>query len=649
MNSLRKMKNREEYEKREKNQKEELLKMLSNHQRELDSIQKKAYEQVQKQQEQSEKTFRLYIENMEKKYKEEKDEEKKRQILEEKKKAEELEEKKKKCQKELNDKMESISSFDIDALIKSFTLNEDNFCKEDISKFDINKINKLIIDMVKEEKIVDYTFHQLNLVMEEIKDKIKDVEHLNIILVGPSGVGKSTLINAILELETQAVTGFGNPQTQNIEFHTSEKIPFLRLADSKGIEKNKTSGVDAIYNSIKDFIKKQIETRDPDKYIHCIWYCWTGTRLEETEVQILKKLSEQYTLQTLPIIIVYTNAIDPDQIGSAKKYIIDELKLKNEFINILSVEKKINVASQVIKIPPSNLDKLKEISIKSAMSAINSSCYEGLLEDLKIKIKEKIADLSEKLMLKINSQKKEVAEIIKNCKLEDFVNTNTLIFLNIFYKFLFLSPNAYIEKLENPEVILGNSKYPISEYLILRVKDFFIEYFRECLKNFEKNIYEILDNESKKIANKVYTMQLEYIAKYEKLLDLQTNIELENIIKKNIYEKLYQEAKSAALNNYFIFLSEKIIQKLGEFFDEFYKKGMSHPKFRESANTFIKIPFDKIEQKIKEYEKNKKEQNEQNEKNEQNEQNVQEAPAPIETNDFKQTVQSDVEALFSTI
>ena len=633
--SEKEMKNKEEYEKREKEHNQTIKFIIEQHQQNMNSFRKEASEQSKKQQEQYEKSLKI----LEQRIKEEKDEEKKKLILEEKKKAEELQEKKLKNQKEFDEKMKNTLTFDIDNLLKSFTLNEDNFCKEDISKFDANKINKLIIDLVKEEKIVDYTLHQLNLIMEEIKDKIKDVEHLNIILVGPSGVGKSTLINAILELKTQTLTGFGNPQTQNIEFHTSDKIPFLRLADSKGIEKNESSGVDAVYNSIKDFIKLQIETRDPDKYIHCIWYCWTGTRLEDTEVQILKKLSEQYTLETLPIIIVYTNAIDPDQVNSAKKYINDELKLKNEFIDILALEKNINIGKQIIKVLPFNLDKLKEISIKSAMSAINSSCYEGLLEDIKIKIKEKIDDLSEKLKISVNSQKREIAEISKNCNLEEFVNKNTHYFLKLFYKYFFLSPEVNVENIEKPEAILSNNKYSISEYIIMRIKDLFTEYFKECLLGLEKNIQEILQKESQEMSKKIYTLQLEYFAQHENLLELKTNIELENIIKKEIKEKLYEKAKSAALKNSFLFISEQFIQKLGEYFDEFYKKGMTHPKFRENANNYIKIPFDKIEQKIKEYEGKTKENNEQN---------AQEAPAPIGTKDLNHSVQEEVDDLFST-
>lgn len=146
------------------------------------------------------------------------------------------------------------------------------------------------------------------------------------------------------------------------------------MADSKRIEKNVSFGVDAIYNSIKDFIKFQIKTRNPDEYIHWSLFCWTGTRLEESEVQLLKKLSEKYTLETLPIIIFYTNAIDRDQIKDAKKYISDEKWIHRYTCS----RKKINAASQVIKIPLNNFDKLKEIPIKSTMSAINSSCYEGL-------------------------------------------------------------------------------------------------------------------------------------------------------------------------------------------------------------------------------------------------------------------------------
>ena len=41
----------------------------------------------------------------------------------------------------------------------------------------------------------------------------------------------------MLELETQTKYGFGKSQTQKMDDFSSEKIPFLRLVDSRGIEK----------------------------------------------------------------------------------------------------------------------------------------------------------------------------------------------------------------------------------------------------------------------------------------------------------------------------------------------------------------------------------------------------------------------------
>ena len=194
------------------------------------------------------------------------------------------------------------------------------------------------------------------------------MEHLNIVVVGPSGVGKSTLINAILNSENLTPEGFGKPMSQETNFYTSEEVPFFRLADSKGIEKNAECGVEVVLETIKNFIKSQLETKDPDNFIHCIWYCWTGARLESSEIDLLNKLTQTYTSETLPVIIVYTNAIDPNQIEDAKKYVLNKLKCKNVFVDVLSKEREI---VNGVKIPQRNLDRLREVTIESAKSAIN--------------------------------------------------------------------------------------------------------------------------------------------------------------------------------------------------------------------------------------------------------------------------------------
>ena len=99
------------------------------------------------------------------------------------------------------------------------------------------------------DKIVNFILNKLKLDIDNNKDKIKNAKHLNIVLVGPSGVGKSTLINAVLE-DKVALVGFGNVQTKGIDYFESEKISFLRLADTQGIEI--TSSIPLVMNFITE-------------------------------------------------------------------------------------------------------------------------------------------------------------------------------------------------------------------------------------------------------------------------------------------------------------------------------------------------------------------------------------------------------------
>lgn len=141
---------------------------------------------------------------------------------------------------------------------------------------------------------------------------------------------------------------------------------------------------------------------------------------------------------------------------------------------------------------------------------------------------------------------------------------------------------------------------------------------------------------SKELSNDLAISQIQFNTQNDNLLtDLLTNIDFDLILKKDFKDKLDKPAQLAALKNAFIFIVEPLISKIGEYFTELYKQGMKKKSFMEKATEAVKISFDNIEKKIKQYNESLNRKNNNNENNQE--------PAP------NNSVTDDVDDLYEDI
>ena len=132
------------------------------------------------------------------------------------------------------------------------------------------------------------------------------MERGNVLVIGNSGVGKSTLINSALG-DNCAVTGFGTSgTTSRLEIYESNEIPF-RIIDTIGFEPSWFKEMKAIH-AVRKWSKTSSKTGQEDTQINVIWFCVDGTS-RKLFPKAIKDLSHATSMwPSVPVIVVITKS-----------------------------------------------------------------------------------------------------------------------------------------------------------------------------------------------------------------------------------------------------------------------------------------------------------------------------------------------------
>ena len=144
-----------------------------------------------------------------------------------------------------------------------------------------------------------------SLFAQRLSEAFASLGCFNLAVFGKTGVGKSTLVNAIFGSEV-AATGVGKPVTQGLNYHRHPG-GLLGLYDSEGFETG-ASG-DDILAALRARVAES-RALPVDQQIHAAWYLvrWSDRRFEERQGDSVRALSDL----GLPVIMVITQVPSRD-------------------------------------------------------------------------------------------------------------------------------------------------------------------------------------------------------------------------------------------------------------------------------------------------------------------------------------------------
>jgi uncharacterized protein (DUF697 family) len=187
-----------------------------------------------------------------------------------------------------------------------------------------------------------------DLLKEAIQKAATERGHINVLIAGRSGVGKSTLINAVFQ-QNLAATGQGRPVTQYTREISKDGVP-LTILDTRGLEMSEFKTTLA---QLERTIRDRCGDRDSNRHIHVAWLCIQedARRVESAEIDLHGMLSSH-----VPLVTVITKARSD---GGFAQEVLNLLPNSSNIVRVRAISETLD-DGHVLK--PMGLETLVEVT-----------------------------------------------------------------------------------------------------------------------------------------------------------------------------------------------------------------------------------------------------------------------------------------------
>lgn len=202
---------------------------------------------------------------------------------------------------------------------------------------DVRRFEELLRRPPKSTESID------DLIADQRQAASHEVGRANIVVIGKTGVGKSTLVNAIFR-ERVTKSGRGRPITSTIEAFDHPDLP-LTIYDTPGL--TLVDSRDRLVTDVKN-LANECRHGGPERHLHLAWFCFSAsaTRFEVPERQTISDLTD-----ILDVLAVATKCPDPTDaqfLRLLEAARIEELSISGNGV-IKTLAKPMHIGSRVIE------------------------------------------------------------------------------------------------------------------------------------------------------------------------------------------------------------------------------------------------------------------------------------------------------------